>query len=249
MSRRLAALATALALLGPSSTCLAQAGSPPAKAAPTVTEADRQAFRKQAGDAGEGEMMALVRQAYPEDYLTYEGDVIAARKAGASRDELRKLAFKFGNDLRERIEPYVKRAPTSDLLGFLRNQAEVIEQLRTVSPRACYESIERGGLSPESAQTITPTMARRLSAAGELRMRVGLKGKASPVNRERPSAADYAAAKAAFLASGGDPAWLEAMTKGAPREQSDEVRCRSAQTYLNGLLSLPADQAARLVAF
>lgn len=249
MSCRLAAVVAAIALIGPTAPCLAQSAGASVNAAPSVSEADREAFRAQAQDAGEGELMAMIRQVYPEDYMIYEGDMILARKAGASRAELGQRAFQFGAEVRKRVEPYVKQAPTSDLLAFLRDQAELIDQTRTVSPRACYEAVERGGVSPEAAQALTPTIARRFGAAGQTRLRVALKGKANPVARERPSTADYAAAKTAFLAAGGDPAWLAALQQGAPREQSDERRCHSALAYLKGLLSLPPEQAGRLAAF
>ncbi|ATC31043.1 hypothetical protein CA606_01015 [Caulobacter vibrioides] len=213
-----------------------------------ISQAERDAFRAQPRDAGAEELMALIRQTYPEDYLGFESEMITARKTGATQSDLNQRAFQFGSDIRRRVEPYLKQAPTPDLLGFVRRQAEAIDQMRVVSPRACYESVEFGGLSADAARTLTPTIAKRLSLEGEHRLKVALKGKASPVTRAAPSSADREAAKAAFLRAGGDAGWLEALSHGAPRQQSDAVRCQSALAYLNGLLSLPADQAARLAA-
>lgn len=240
-----------LAALYLASTPLAAAAQTPAASAAVsveVTEAERDAFRAQSRDAGAEELMVLIRQTYPEDYLVFETEMITARKAGAAQNDLNQRAFQFGSDIRRRVEPYLKQAPTPDLLGFLRRQAEALDQMRLVSPRACYEAIEFGGVSAEAARTLTPAIAKRLTLEGEHRLKVALKGKATPVTRAAPSAADREAAKAAFLQGGGDPDWLQALSRGASRQQSDEVRCRSALAYLNGLLSLPADQAARLAA-
>lgn len=223
--------------------------SAPSQAPASISEAEREAFRAQSSTVGAEDLMSLVRQTYPEDYLAFETEMITARKAGASANDLNQRAYKFGSDIRRRVEPYVKQAPTPALLGFLRSQTEAIDQMRTVSARACYEAVELGGVSAESVKTLTPTIVKRLSLEGEHRLTLALKGKANPVNREAPSAEDREAAKTAFLKIGGDPDWLQAMSQGAPRQQSDDVRCRSALAYLKGILSLPSEQAARLAAF
>lgn len=257
MSRRLAMLA-AVVVLCPASTCLAQTRAPSPKAAAakppqakaplTVTEADRLAFRKKGETSGGGDTLPIFLKYYPEDYLPFERDMILAIKRGAPEAELSTRAFTFSRAMRERVAPYFKQAPTDDLVAFARDRLGVMEQLSTVSPRACYEYVELSGVSQEAIDTLPRAFGRDLRINNTMQFELAAKGQANPVVREKPSRTDFDQAVLAFVTAGGDKSWLQAMATGQPRQQPPEVRCTSAKAWVQGLLTLPPELAARFLA-
>lgn len=244
MSRCLAILA-ALVLTG---TPLSVAHAQAPKGEVTVTEADRKAFRDEIALAGAGETFDLIRKFYPNEYLAFEADLIAANRNGVPAAELQTRTFNFAKSVRERVMPYTKRAPAADLVGFGREQLELMDQIRPSNPRMCYEYVEIGGPSQEALATAPDNFTRRLGVHNSLQFELAAKGQTHPIQRAPASSADFQAAVAAFNQAGGDPAWLQAMVAAKPRTQTDDARCQAAMTWIKAVVSLPEEQAARILA-
>lgn len=248
MSRHLIVLA-ALFLASTPLAAVAQTPAAPAAVSVEVTEADREGFREGLKASGAGETFDLVRKHFPEDYAAFETDLIGyAKRGGANALEAQNRTFTFMRGVRDRVMPNAKRAPDADLVAYGQAQLRLMTELKPVYPRMCYEFIEYGGPSQDSATNVPREFMPKLSAHNAMQFEVAIKGQKQPVARAPASDGDLQKAVVAYNQNGGDPAWIKAVSSGQPRSTNDAERCTSAITWIQAILSLPADQAARLLA-
>lgn len=250
MSRHLIVLA---ALFLASTPLAAAAQTPPPTASATagveVTEADREGFRYGLKAAGAGETFDLVRKHFPEDYAAFETDLIRyAKSGGANALEAQNRTFTFMRGIRDRVLPNAKRAPDADLIAYGQAQLRLMTEVKPVYPRMCYEYVEYGGLTQDTATNIPREFLPKLNAHNALQFEIAVKGQKQPVTRGPVSEADLQKAVETFAQNGGDLAWIKAVSSGQPRSPNDGERCAAAIIWIQAILSLPADQAARLLA-
>jgi hypothetical protein len=214
-----------------------------------VTDADRAGFRQGLAQSGSGPTFDLVRQNFPEEYAAFETDLVIAAKSGTvGIPELQRRTFNFMKSIRDRVLPNVKRAPTPALIGFGEEQRALMKSLLSDYPRLCYEYVEFGGASMDSSINMPRTLLERMNVHAALQFEVALAGQRNPATRTPLSKDDIAAAVAQFNERKGDGVWMNAVATGKPRAQSDTQRCQAAITWIDSILSLPAEQAARLLA-
>lgn len=248
MSRRLAVLVACALVLAPLSPSFAQTQSPSTSAS-TVTDADRAGFRQGLAASGAGPTFDRVRENFPEEYATFETDIVIAAKSGkVGVPELQQRTFTFMKSIRDRVMPHVKQAPTPALIGFGEEQRALMKSLLSEYPRLCYEYVEFGGASMDSAVNTPRHLLDLMNVHTTLQFEVALAGQRHPAARSPMSKDDVTAAVAEFNRREGDSAWINAVATGKPRTQTDTQRCQAAITWIDSILSLPAEQAARMLA-
>lgn len=234
--------------LAPVTSTFAQIQSPPASAS-TVTDADRAGFRQGLAQSGAGPTFDLVRKNFAEEYAAFETDIVIAAKSGTvGVPELQRRTFNFMKSIRDRVLPNVKQAPTPALISFGEEQRTLMKSLLSEYPRLCYEYVEFGGASLDSSINMPRALLEQMNVHTSLQFEVALAGQRNPATRPPLSKDDIAAAVAQFNERKGDGAWMNAVATGKPRAQSDTQRCQAAITWIDSILSLPAEQAARLLA-
>lgn len=248
---RLAGLLAVLVLGGSPLVAAAQtAGGPaPATASVEVTDADREGFRNGLKMAGAADTFELVRKHFPEDYAAFETDLLRyAKSGGATALEAQNRTFAFMRGVRDRVLPNAKRAPDADLVAYGRAQLQLMTELKPVYPRMCYEYVEYGGPTQDTATNLPREFMPKLNAHNALQFEIAVKGQQQPVARGPASESDLEKAVETFAQNGGDLAWIKAVSSGQPRSPVDGERCAAAIIWVQSILSLPADQAARLLA-
>jgi hypothetical protein len=246
MSRCLAILAACIMALAPLSGALAQTAPAPTS---SVTEAERTVLRDGISQSGGGPTFGLVREHFGDEYLAFETETILAIKGGQlSPLEIQQRTFTFMRGIRDRVMPNLKRAPTPDLIRFAEGQRALMKALLPVYPRLCYEYVEFGGPGMETSANMPHDLTPLLNAHNALQFEIALIGGKSATTRQPVSQEDYATAFAEFGERHGDTAWLQATASGKPRPQTDAQRCQAAIIWIDSILSLPAEQAARLLA-
>lgn len=228
--------------------CAGLAQTKPAADATAPTDAERAQFRAEV--RGASEAMAMLVDAFPDEYRALETKVITGVKSGQlSDDQIRALSYEWSSGLRGRIMADVYKAPDADLIAVGKLQLEIMRYLGGTNPRACYEFVEQGGLSQDSAVNLGDEARARVNKLGVLQMRAGHAGARTPVVRAPLTEAQVQPTLAAFQKKGGDPAWLAAASNAtSPSSFSAAQRCTNAQYWIEAILDQPAPVAASILA-
>lgn len=213
-----------------------------------ITAAEREEFR--VGVRATGETMSLLMDAYPDEYLALETKVIVGVKSGQlDMSAIRQMSFEWATNLRGRMMANVAKAPDADLLAVGRLQLEVMRKLGPSNARACYEFVEQGGLSQDSAINLGGETRAQVDRLGALQLRAASAGMKAPVTRAKIGEAEITPILEAFQQKGGDIRWMAAVGDSAKlAEFSAEERCAGAQRWIETVLDQPASLSARLLA-
>ena len=249
MSRHVAVLATLVLAVTPLAVAAQTPAPPAASASVEITDVDREGFRNGLKMAGAGETFDLVRKHFPEDYDAFETDLLRyAKSGGATTLEAQNRTFNFMRSVRDRVLPNAKRAPDADLVAYGQAQLQLMTELKPVYPRMCYDFVEYGGPTQDSAINAPLAFLPKLNTLNALQFEIAIRGEKQPVKREPASDVELQKVVAIFTQNGGDLAWIKAVSSGQPRSPNDGERCTAAIIWIQSILSLPADQAARLLA-
>jgi hypothetical protein len=240
-------LALALAMTAAPGAALATAKEKPA-AETTITTAEREEFR--AGVRRAGETMALLMDAYPDEYVALETKVILGLKTGQiDLAAVRQMSFEWASTLRARVMANASKASDADLIAIGRRQQEIMRKLSVSNARACYEFMEQGGLSQDSAANLGAESRTEIDKLGAMQLRAASAASKAPVVRQEVTEAEIKPILEAFQKNGGDIQWLAAV--GDPSKMgnfSGEERCANAMHWLETILGQPAPMSARLLA-
>lgn len=249
MSRHVAVLAALILAVTPLAVAAQTPASPAAAASVEITDADRESFRNALRASDGGQTFDLARKHFPEDYDAFETDLLRyVKSGGANVLEVQSRTFTFMRGVRDRVLPNAKRAPDADLVAYGQAQLQLMTELKPVYPRMCYEFVEYGGPTQDSAINVPRTFMPKMNALNALQFETAIEGQKQPVAREPASSIELQKVVETFTRNGGDPAWIKAVSSGQPRSPNDEERCAAAIIWVQSILSLPADQAARLLA-
>jgi hypothetical protein len=228
------------------------AGMATTKAQPTVeaaiTAAEREEFR--GGIRQAGETMTLLMDAFPEEYLALETKVILGVKSGQmDLAAVRKLSFEWASGLRTRVMANASKASDADLIAIGRRQQEIMRKLSGSNARACYEFMELGGLSQDSAAGLGAESRAEIDKLGAMQLRAASAATKNPIVREEVTEAEIKPLLTTFEKNGGDLRWLAAVGKPDQMDNfSADVRCANAEHWLATILEQPAAMSARLLA-
>jgi hypothetical protein len=239
-------LALALAMTAPGA-ALAMAKEKPAAEA-TITAAEREEFR--AGVRRAGETMTLLMDAYPDEYAELETKVIRGVKSGQmDLAAVRQMSFEWAANLRARVMANASKASDADLIAIGRRQQEIMRKLSVSNARACYEFMEQGGLSQDSAANLGAESRTEIDKLGGMQLRAAAAATKAPVVRQEITEAEIKPILEAFQKNGGDIQWLAAVgDKDKMGNFSADERCTNAQHWLETILGQPAPMSARLLA-
>ncbi len=238
MSRRLAVLA-AIAL-----SCAAFG----AQAAPdpvTLTEADRKAFHAALID---NTAMKSLMEADPAGFKAFEDGLLNDLAAGkVDENGARQRGFEFAQAARIKMMTAVNKAPDDDYLAFVNAQLSAMKAFSRYNTRACYEFVENGGVSEDTASTFGPDPRVEIDKVAATQVAAAKAGARSPVTRTPSTDKDAAAAVQSYVALGGDLDWLKGLGDKTTDKLTPEHRCDSAVKWLEAILAQPKAAAARLL--
>ena len=214
----------------------------------TITAAEREEFR--AGVRQSGETMSLLMDAYPDEYVALETKVILGVKTGQlDLAAVRQMSFEWASNLRARVMANASKASDADLVAIGRRQKEIMLKLSSSNARACYEFMEQGGLSQDSAAALGAESRTEIDKLGAMQLRAASAATKAPVVRQEVTEAEVRPILEDFQKNGGDIQWLAAV--GNPKEMANfsaEDRCTNARHWLDTILDQPAPLSARLLA-
>lgn len=242
MSRRLAVF-TALFL---SSAAL---GAPlAARAAPdpmTITDADRKEFHEAVTASS---TMRELMEADPAGFKAFEDGVMNDLAAGKiDENGARKRGYDFATAARAKMMGALSKAPDDAYLAFVGVQLSAMKTLGRYNTRACYEFVEGGGISEDTASTLGPDLLPEIEKVGHAQVAAAKAGARTPVTRVAASETEGQAVVQTYSDLGGDLAWLKAMGDKTTESFTSESRCENAVKWVDALLKQPKSAAVRLM--
>lgn len=188
-------------------------------------------------------MYAAMKAKYPEKYDQFiAGLSTVVRNKGDVHqygfDFMRKFTLSLKNDFRA--------APSSDIQLVLDKNVELMEVMSKSSEFYCGQFAFEGLSS--SAQ-LSPDVLNMISEASALQINAAAAGRASPVVREDPSAADWDDLTQRMLDLGTTPEELQRVFDGTVSSISQSRKCEIGKDLYEGMARLPTERAARLGAF
>lgn len=227
MMSRLALLAVSFLLL--------TAGPAPAASKQPSGEALRTAIRAELDGS---EMGRLLMQAFPDDYVTLENRLVAAREAGPLTEAVTDaLMDEFLKATVPQIGPWMTKAPAAQLLPVVQDELAVYLVLQTENPRTCMRLGSGQNISPGEMATYSKA-ARDAAARWRLdELRAVVAARQTPVTRSPYTPDDRDWLRDAYLRNGVEQSWWDAIPGGDFSIFDDATRCRNdiavARTWIN----------------
>jgi hypothetical protein len=113
--------------------------------------------------------------------------------------------------------------------------------------RACYEFVETGGVSDDTADTLGPALLAEMEKVGAVQIVAAKAGVKTPIKRPASTDKEAEAAVQSYVALGGDVAWLKGMGDKTTDKLTPEHRCESAIKWIEAILAQPKAAAVRLM--
>ncbi|RYF20129.1 MAG: hypothetical protein EOO77_08675 [Oxalobacteraceae bacterium] len=206
-----------------------------------------ESIRKTQSDMAD--MFGTMHQLFPNEYAEFSKSMEAQARAGASREDVRLTA---GNGMRQFMKIHLQelaQAPNANLRAFNQQQIAVAKALNEVDSTLCAHFVMTG-LQPTDRPP--ESLLSELGKAGVIQLNAIAAGRKSPAGRkvDTISDADAAAMVEAIRGAGltdsdlkifGTPAKLAATTPG--------TQCRLGTAMLEGVLTMPEDQAGRIMGY
>jgi hypothetical protein len=238
MSRRLAVLA---AMLLSCASFSAQAAPDPV----TLTDADRKEFHE-AMIASEA--MKSLMEFDPVGFKAFEDGLLSDLEAGkVDENGARKRGYEFAQTARSKMMSSVNKAPDDVYLAFVDVQLSAMRTLSRYNTRACYEFVENGGISEDTASTFGPDLQVHVEKIAAAQVAAARAGAQSPVTRTASTDKEAEAAVQSYIDNGGDLAWLKGLGDKTTDQLTPERRCDSAIRWMTAIRAQPKATAARLL--
>ena len=194
-------------------------------------------------------MFATMQQKFPAEYADFNKSVTAAARKGGNSDEARAAGL---NAMRQFMKGHIQdlaQAPSANLVAFNRQQIAVAKAFSAVDPTLCAHFVMTG-LQPGDRPS--ESLVKELGKAGVVQMDGIAAGRQSPAGRKVDviSDADAGAMVAALRTAGLNDADLKIF--GSPTGLATAplgTQCRLGIRLLEGVSTMPADQAARITGY
>jgi hypothetical protein len=188
-------------------------------------------------------MYAAMKEKYPQKYDEFiAGLSTVVRNKGDVRqygfDSMRKFTLSLKKDF--------GGAPSGDIQLVLDKHVELMEVMSRSSEFYCGQFAFEGLSS--SAQ-LSPDVLKLISEASALQINAAAAGRASPVVREDPTAADWDALSQNMLNLGTTLEEMQHVNEGTVSAMSQSRKCEVGKNLYEGIANLPTESAARVGAF
>lgn len=222
---------------------LVTAGPAPAATKQPSGEALRTAVRAELAGS---EMGRLLMQAFPDDYITLENRLVAAREAGPlTQQATGALMDDFFKATVPQIGPMLAKAPAAQLLPVIQDELAVYVILQTENPHTCMRLGAGQNISPEELATYSKA-ARDAAARWRLdELRAVVAARQAPVIRSAYSEDDRDWLRDAYLKNGVDETWWDAIAGGDFSIFDDATRCRNDIAVARTWISLGGEAYGR----
>jgi len=196
-----------------------------------------------------GDAMRDVIAMYEAEFRAFEDKLYADVTTGKmSVLDMQKRTYDFVVTMRDRSMKAVRSAPDKDFLAYADTQLELMRLASKSNFKACYEMVELGGLSLDTATSMGPDLRAALTRVSAAQAVAARTGAAHPVKREPAGEAEIQLVVHQYGDRNGDMAWLQAMGSKDFSNVTYEQRCHSAIIWVETLRAQPDALAARLLA-
>lgn len=238
MSRRLAVLA---AMLLSCACASAQAAPDPIK----LTDADRKAFHEAITS---DEAMRGLMEFDPVAFKAFEDGLLTDLEAGkVDENGAHKRGFEFAQAARTKMMSAVNKAPDDIYLTYVDAQLAAMKVFSRYNTRACYEFVESGGVSQDTASTFGPELRTEIGKIGIAQLAAAKAGVQSPVKRAPTNDKEAEATVQSYIDLGGDIDWLKGLSAKTTDQLTPERRCDSAIKWMSAIRAQPKATAVRLL--
>lgn len=188
-------------------------------------------------------MYGAMKEKYPKKY----DDLIAGLSTVVrSKGDVRQYGFDFMRKFTLSLKKDFRAAPSRDIQLVLNKHVELMEVMSRSSQFYCAQFAFDG--LPSSAE-LSPEVLSMISEASALQINAAAAGRASPVVREDPTAADWDDLSQKMLDLGTTSEELQHMYEGTVSAMSQSRKCEVGKDLYEGMANLPAESAARIGAF
>jgi hypothetical protein len=188
-------------------------------------------------------MYATMKAKYPGKYEELiAGFSLVVRNKG----DVRQYGFDFMRKFTLSLKDDFRAAPSGDIQLVLDKHVDLMELMSRSSEFYCGQFAFEG-LSP-SAQ-LSPDVLSMISEASALQINAAAAGRASPVVRQDPTAADWDALSQNMLDLGTTLKEMQHVNEGTVSAMSQSRKCEVGKDLYEGMAHLPAESAARVGAF
>lgn len=188
-------------------------------------------------------IIGRLRQDFPQDYAELRGQAAELAASGGSADQISALSRRYMLRFYAAHQGQLEQAPAGDLVKLARVDADMLAAAQASEGDAACATIWGGGVKTGGNP---PQMRAALEQLGQARIAAIRDGADHPVARE---AAQLAATDRDALNAGAARRGVTAEQIATSRRLAPADECRVGRTVFSAIAALPADQAARLMAF
>ena len=212
-----------------------------ANTTPSAIDGELQEFFDE--NPSQAALYGAMKEKYPEKY----DEMIAGLSTIArNKGDVRQYGFDFMRKFTMSLKNDLKAAPSGDIQLVLDKHVELMEAMSRSSEFYCGQFAFEG---LTSSAELAPEVLNLVSEASALQIKAAAAGRASPVVREDPTAADWDALSQNMLDLGTTPKEMEHVNQGTVSVMSPSRKCEVGKDLYEGMANLPPESAARLGAF
>jgi hypothetical protein len=188
-------------------------------------------------------MYGAMKNKYPEKY-----DELVAGLSTVVRNkgDVRQYGFDFMRKFTLSLKKDFRAAPSRDIQLVLEKHVELMEVMSRSSQFYCGQFAFEG---LTSSAELSPEVLSRISEASALQINAAAAGRASPVVREDPTAADWDALSQNMLDLGTTLEEMQLVNEGTVSVMSQSRKCEVGKDLYESMANLPTESAARIGAF
>jgi hypothetical protein len=212
-----------------------------ANSTPSAIDDELQEFF--AENPSQAALYGAMRSRYPEEY---DEMIAGLSTVMRNKGDVRQYGFDFMRKFILSLKKDFKAAPSGDIQLVLDKHVELIEAMSRSSEFYCGQFAFEG---LTSSVQLSSEVLKLVSEASALQIDAAAAGRASPVVREDPTAADWDALSQNMLDLGTTLEEMQHVSEGTVSAMSQSRKCEVGKDLYEGMANLPAESAARVGAF